>query len=58
VELAARLLRLAGVNAEVKKVGDRDVWYVLVYTDRLAAGRKELRKPSPRSLGRRSREAG
>jgi DUF971 family protein len=28
VELAARLLRLAGVSAEVKKVGDRDVWYV------------------------------
>jgi hypothetical protein len=44
VELAARLLRLAGVNAEVKKVGDRDVWYVVATTDRLAAGREELRK--------------
>ena len=38
------LLRLAGVNAEVKKVGDRDVWRVKVYTDKLAAGREELRK--------------
>jgi uncharacterized protein YdhG (YjbR/CyaY superfamily) len=43
-ELAARLLRLAGVNAEVKNVGDRDVWYVEATTDRLAAGREELRK--------------
>jgi hypothetical protein len=42
-ELAARLLRRAGVSAEVKKAGDRDEWYVIVYTDRLAAGRKELR---------------
>ena len=46
VELAARLLRLAGVRAEVKKaeVGGRDVWYVYAYTDMLAAGREELRK--------------
>jgi hypothetical protein len=44
VELAARLLRLAGVNAEVRKKGDRDVWYVKATTDRLAAGREELRK--------------
>jgi DUF971 family protein len=51
VELAARLLRLAGVSAEVKKEGGkmakrhsgRDIWYVLATTDRLAAGRKELR---------------
>jgi len=44
VELAAHLLRLAGVNAEVKKEGDRDVWRVRAYTDKLAAGREELRK--------------
>ncbi len=37
VELAARLLRLAGVSAEVQKESGRDVWYVLVYTDKLAA---------------------
>jgi hypothetical protein len=43
VELAARLLRLAGVGAEVRKVGGRDVWYVYAYTDTLATGRKELR---------------
>jgi hypothetical protein len=42
-ELAARLLRRAGVNAEVKKEGGRDEWYVEATTDRLAAGRKELR---------------
>jgi hypothetical protein len=44
VELAARLLRLAGVTAEVKKEGNRDVWYVEATTDKLAAGREELRK--------------
>ena len=45
VELAARLLRLAGVNAEVKKrEGKRDVWYIVVTTDKLAAGREEFRK--------------
>ncbi|MFP3349398.1 MAG: PaRep2b protein [Thermoproteus sp.] len=43
VELAARLLRLAGVDAEVKKVGGEDVWYVKASTNKLAAGRKELR---------------
>ena len=45
VELAARLLKLAGVGAEVKKVdGKRDVWRVTATTDKLAAGREELRK--------------
>jgi hypothetical protein len=43
-ELAARLLRLAGVTAEVQKVSDRDVWQVKAYTDRLAAGHERLRK--------------
>ncbi len=45
-ELAARLLKLAGVGAEVKKVkvGGRDVWRVRAATDMLAAGREELRK--------------
>ncbi len=40
----ARLLRLAGVATEVRKVGGRDVWYVNAATDMLAAGREELRK--------------
>jgi len=44
VELAARLLRLAGVRAEVKKESGGDVWYVYAYTNKLAAGREELRK--------------
>jgi len=46
VELAARLLRLAGVSAEVRKeeVGGRDKWYVIAYTDMLAAGHEGLRK--------------
>jgi hypothetical protein len=44
VELAACLLRLAGVTAEVKKVGGSDIWYVMATTDMLAAGREELRK--------------
>ena len=43
-ELAAHLLRLAGVNAELKKMGGRDVWYVVATTDKLAAGREELRR--------------
>jgi hypothetical protein len=43
VELAARLLRLSGVAAEVKRVGKRDVWEVVAHTDRFAAGREELR---------------
>jgi hypothetical protein len=44
VELAARLLRLAGVGTVVEKLGNRDVWYVVATTDMLAAGREELRK--------------
>jgi len=43
-ELAARLLKLAGVSAEVKKEGGRGAWYVKVATDMLAAGREELGK--------------
>jgi len=44
VELAARLLKLVGVGTEVEKAGDRDVWYIVATTDKLAAGREELRK--------------
>ncbi len=44
VELAARLLKRAGVDAEVKREGDRDVWRIKVTTDVLAAGRKKLRE--------------
>ena len=40
-ELAARLLRTAGVDAEAKRSGN--LWYVMAYTDKLAAGRRELR---------------
>jgi len=43
-ELAALLLRHAGVGAEVKKKKDRNVWQVWATTDMLAAGREELRK--------------
>ncbi|MFP3200496.1 MAG: PaRep2b protein, partial [Thermoproteus sp.] len=43
VELAARLLKLAGVSAEVKSKGGEGKWRVRAYTDMLAAGRKELR---------------
>jgi hypothetical protein len=43
-ELAARLLKRAGVNAEVKKVGNEDVWQVRATTDKLAAGHEELRE--------------
>jgi hypothetical protein len=43
VELAARLLKLAGVSAEVEKVGGRDEWRVRATTNVFAAGRKELR---------------
>ncbi len=43
VELAARLLRLAGVTAEVRKVSNRDMWYVKATTDELAAGHEKLR---------------
>ncbi len=42
-ELAARLLKLAGVGTEVKKVGGRDVRRVRAATDMLAAGHVELR---------------
>jgi len=42
VELAASLLRRAGVGAEVKRMSR--VWCVQAYTDVLAAGREELRK--------------
>jgi hypothetical protein len=42
-ELAARLLRLAGVSAEVKKESGGDVWYIEATTDKLAAGHVELR---------------
>jgi hypothetical protein len=44
VELAALLLKLAGIRVEVKKEGGRDEWYVRATTDMLAAGREELRK--------------
>jgi hypothetical protein len=44
VELAALLLKLAGVNAKVKKAGGRDMWYVIASTRKLAAGRRELRE--------------
>jgi len=45
VELAARFLKLADVDAEVRKleVGGKHVWYVWATTDKLAAGHKELR---------------
>jgi len=43
-ELAARLLKQAGVGAEMKKVGERGEWHVWATTDRLAVGREELRK--------------
>jgi len=42
-ELAARLLRHAGVSAEVRRKGSEDEWRVRATTDGLAAGRKELR---------------
>jgi hypothetical protein len=42
-ELAARLLRLAGVTAEVEKEESRDTWYVVATTDVLAAEREKLR---------------
>jgi hypothetical protein len=44
VELAALLLRHAGVSAEVGEVDSGDSWYVVATTDKLAAGREELRK--------------
>jgi len=42
-ELAADFLRLMGIDAEVRRMGGRGVWYVLATTDRIAAGRSELR---------------
>jgi len=44
VELAARLLKPAGVGAEVKRKGGRDEWYIEATIDVLAAGREEIRK--------------
>jgi len=41
-ELAALLLRPAGVGAEVRRVGDK--WQVVVYTGKLAAGHERLRR--------------
>ncbi|MFP3266816.1 MAG: PaRep2b protein [Thermoproteus sp.] len=43
VELAARLLRLAGVSTEVKEKNDEGAWYVWATTDRLVAGHKKLK---------------
>jgi 23S rRNA pseudoU1915 N3-methylase RlmH len=43
-ELAALLLKLAGVDAAVWKGGGTGVWYVKATTDMIAAGREELRK--------------
>ena len=51
VELAARLLRLAGVTVEVKKEGGTDRWYVYAATDMLAAGREELRDAIAKIVG-------
>jgi hypothetical protein len=42
VELGVRLLRLAGVETEVKK--SKDMWYVRAFTDQLAEGGEELRR--------------
>jgi hypothetical protein len=45
-ELAARLLRLAGVSVEVREaeINNRDIWHITAHTDKLAVGREELRK--------------
>jgi Fe2+ transport system protein FeoA len=42
-ELAARLLRLAGVTAKVRGESGGDGWHVKATTGRIAAGREELR---------------
>jgi hypothetical protein len=42
-ELAARLLKLTGVDAEMRREDGKGEWYVRATTDRLAAGREELR---------------
>jgi hypothetical protein len=58
-EEAAQLLRQAGVDVELKNYWDKSVnrekWYVKASIDKLATARKELKKPSPRSYGRRRR---
>ena len=56
-ELAARLLRRAGVSVEVGKESNRDVWYVKATTGKLAAGRKELRDAIA-DIVRRAAESG
>jgi Fe2+ transport system protein FeoA len=43
VELAERLLKLAGVSVKMKKVGEGGEWHVWATTNKLATGRKELR---------------
>jgi hypothetical protein len=58
VELAARLLRLAGVTAEVEKEESGDTWYVVATTDKLAAGREELRKALAEIVRTAARMAG
>jgi hypothetical protein len=55
--LAARLLRLAGVSAEVEKDGDRGVWRIVVYTYKLATGHEKLRKALAEII-RRAAESG
>jgi hypothetical protein len=44
VELAADFLKLMNVDAEVRRMSNRGVWYVLATTDRIAAAREELRE--------------
>ncbi len=44
VELAARLLKLACVGAEVKRKGCMDIWRVAATACMLATGREKLRK--------------
>jgi hypothetical protein len=44
VELATHLLRLVGVSAEIRKESGRNEWRVEATTNKLAAGREELRK--------------
>ena len=60
-EEAARLLRLAGVEAEAKSYWDnsvnREKWYVKVSIDKLATARRELREALAQ-LVQRAEEAG
>jgi hypothetical protein len=51
-------LRLAGVSAEVKKGGGRDVWYVKPPPTSLRLGARSSEKPSPRSSGGRRERLG